>query len=638
MLLHRTILLASAMLTAQATTCSTEALMGGDLVSTKLFLDSESTVAFMPNINFSGVCQVLLGMLILHILLFRYKPTFTSEFILYLIIVAVNITCFEHLYAASTLVETISHYAPSQYFIGFCIILDVVFTFINVIPKYINFSGAERHKNEMFVKKSYMTKNYLRLFMHILSGILGYATTGYVWYVNGNISSNFKNAVMFIDVVHEITAWLMIRNHDGAMSLRAGNLGFTVLKQVAVASLFHTNDPQKIKSLCTFMFTFTSGFAWTRFNCSIILILSIYGKGDSFDSLRENWYTFGESSAQVIIAFAAGVHGELNLAHAVAFWYFPHENWVSRRNKHYQQGARILGVVLVLYYFLVPRSYYMTHVTIYHLVVYFTYQHCGAFFKRNPLPKVDFKTDIEKEIALKNSKVKDENFQQKLIAKVFSGEAGAPKSSDEKKRTPESSEKEVKVSLPTKQPEVIVPKKEAEADSSTEVEFLRARINELESQLAGRIAFLEQHIMNRTENMNTPVGVDPALPVLTLSPSNSPIHSNWELSLSDAETASLELIKAVSRATQATNPPNKRLITLDDTKDGDGLDSDYVAPANHMLAVPVSLDRQASMELLKKKSSLLMKEQISLKLNGHTESSYILFVQNSASRQVSGGF
>jgi hypothetical protein len=187
----------------------------------------------------------------------------------------------------------------------------------------------------------------------------------------------------------------------------------------------------------------------------------------------------------------------------------------------------------------------MTHVIIYHFVVYFTYQHCGAFFKRNPLPKVDFKTDIQKEVALKNSKVKDENFQQKFIAKVFSGESGAPKSGA-KKRTPESSEKELKVSLPTT-PEVISPKKEAEVESSTEVEILRARVNELESQLAGRIAFLEQQMIKRIENTNTSAGADPALPHASQSASLSPIASNWELSLSDAETASLELIKAVSR-------------------------------------------------------------------------------------------
>jgi len=397
------------------------------------------------------------------------------------------------------------------------------------------------------------------------------------------------------------------------------------------------------------------------------LILSIYGKGDSFDSLRENWYTFGESSAQVIIAFAAGVHGELNLAHAVAFWYFPHENWVSRRNKHFQQRSRILGVVLVLYYFLVPRSYYMTHVIIYHAVVYFTYYYCGAFFKRNPLPKHDFKTDIQKEMALKNSKVKDENFKQKFIAKVFSGESGAFKSG-EKKRSPELSGKGLKVSLPSPElsetesevslppstPKFISPKREAKVESSTEVEVLRARVHELESQLETRIAFLEQQMIKRIENMNTSArAADPALPQASRSPSLSPIPSKWELSLSDAETASLDLIKAVSRATQSSNQVNKRFITVDTSKfsvdglpqpaknkstveshhSGDGMDSDHL-PGSSLHFMPID-----SLELLDKKSSLLLQERLSsLCLNGHTESSYILFVQNSASRQVTGGF
>jgi len=609
-------------LTADAATCTTE-------FASVFGLESEKLASLSSNSYVTGVCQVLVGMLLLHVLIYRYKPTFTSEFLLYLIMVAVNIACFDYFYAASTLVEAISTYAPSHYFIGFCVILDVVFTFINVIPKYVKFDGAERHKNEMFVKKSYLTKNYIRLFMHIISGILSYATTGYVWYVSGNISSGFKNAVMVIDVVHEITAWLMIRNHDGAMSLRAGNLAFTVLKQVAVAALFHTDNPQTINSLCTFMFTFTSGFAWTRFNCMIILVISIYGRSKSFDGLREYWYTVGESSAQIIIAFAAGVHGELNLAHAVAFWYFPHENWVSRRNKHFQQRSRILGVLLVLYYFAVPRSYYMVHVIVYHALTYFTYMYCGAFFKRNPLPSVDFKTDIEKEVtSLKNKKTKDENFQQKFISKVLSREAPTVSSKrDETKKTESSSKKEVAESSSKKEVETLRSRvAELERQSSkNEVEVLQSRVAELEAQLAGRIAYLESQIgmMAELETMAA-LAQQPELTTRTSSVGTPLPPSDFELRM-----LSLDEL-----------PEPALNMTMDDEDDQDGIDDDYVARGEKTLfAVPERMVRQASLELGKQKSSLLLGSKLSsIKLGGHSESSYVLFVQNSASRQVSGGF
>jgi len=620
-IVHSILSSTTSQLAAHAATCTTE-------FASVFGLESEKLASLSSNSYVTGVCQVLMGMLLLHVLIYRYKPTFTSEFLLYLIMVAVNIACFDYFYAASTLVATISNYAPSHYFIGFCVILDVVFTFINVIPKYLKFDGAERHKNEMFVKKSYLTKNYIRLFMHIISGILGYCTTGYVWYVSGNISSGFKNAVMVIDVVHEITAWLMIRNHDGAMSLRAGNLGFTVLKQVAVAALFHTDDPQTINSLCTFMFTFTSGFAWTRFNCMIILVISIYGRSKSFDGLREYWYTVGESSAQIIIAFAAGVHGELNLAHAVAFWYFPHENWVSRRNKHFQQRSRILGVLVVLYYFAVPRSYYMVHVTVYHALTYFTYMYCGAFFKRNPLPSVDFKTDIEKEVtSLKKKKTKDENFQQKFINKVLSREAPTvPSKRDETKKTESSSKKEVET-LRTRVAEL------ERQSSKNEVEVLQSRVAELEAQLAGRIAHLESQIKNMAElEVMAVLAQQPELTERTSSVGTPLPPSDFEL-----------------RTLSVDDLPQPALNTTVDDDDQDGLDEDYVAQVEQTLfAVPERMVRQASLELGKQKSSLNLGTQksslhlgsklSSIKLGGHSESSYILFVQNSASRQVSGGF
>merc|ERR1712048_1518966 len=318
-----------------------------------------------------------------------FRPTFRTEFALYVLITLVNIVFFNEIYEGGDLVQTLRNYTPSDYFIYFCCLLDLVFTFINVIPKYTKFEGAERHKNEMFVKKSYLTSNYVRLFFHILFGILSYTMTAYVWFVNGEISRTFKLIVCAIDVGHEITAWLMLRNHDGAMALRSGNLAFTFLKQIAVAALCHTEDATTIKSLMTFMFTFTSGFAWTRFNCFIIVIISMFGNGSSFDGLREYWYTVGESSAQMILSYVAGVHGECNLALAVAFFYFPHENWV-KTEKVFKRRARAVAVGIIAYYLAVPRSFAYTHLIVYHALIVYTYFFCGTFFKRDPLPNVDF--------------------------------------------------------------------------------------------------------------------------------------------------------------------------------------------------------------------------------------------------------
>lgn len=291
-------------------------------------------------------------------------------------------------------------------------IYAVVFFFIfkNVLPKFVTFGGARRHYNdvknvEKQGMKKFMTKNYIRLFMHILSGATQVLTSGaYV------ISPSYFNTIfsfcflqrwfLFWDTIHQTTGFLMTRNHDGIFAIRAFNLAFMVVKLFFCGQIYQmTSMNDEFITLVGGIFILTSGFAWVRFTCSIIAITQCVFYKIDMTVLRENWYSWGLWSGQFLIAWRCQVLGHMHLVFAFAAIYFPIELWIKKNAHHKLRNACVTWFIAAFYF--VEQYNHEIQIALSLAFFVYSYWFAGTYWKRAPIPGVDFN---EKEVDQKTKK------------------------------------------------------------------------------------------------------------------------------------------------------------------------------------------------------------------------------------------
>jgi hypothetical protein len=279
--------------------------------------------------------------------------------------------------------------------------LGLMFIMNNVLPKYMRFTGARRHRNDMGMKKVYLTKNYVRLFLHILGGVGVFFTGGFYlqneeFFQNIFSLQSLKIYFIFFDLLHQITIWLMLRNHDGIFILRSNNLSLALQKVAMDIALWEAQSFDEARPIITGLFLATAGFALTRFWCFIVAMAQvIYGR--DFDSLRENWYSIGEWLAQFIIMVRMGVIRENNLPFLICVFWFPHELWTAKND--YQDIAKYVGYPPAAMYFyglvadVTQRSWLLqtSDLVAQLALAFFSMYYCGKYFKREPLAGVDYK-------------------------------------------------------------------------------------------------------------------------------------------------------------------------------------------------------------------------------------------------------
>lgn len=283
-------------------------------------------------------------------------------------------------------------------------IYAVVFFFIfkNVIPKFVTFGGARRHYNdvrnvEKKGLKKFMTKNYIRLFMHILSGATQVLTSGaYVLaphYFNTIFSFTFLQGwFIFWDTIHQATGWLMTRNHDGIFAIRAFNLAFMVVKLFFCGQIYQmTSMNEDFITLVGGIFILTSGFAWVRFTCSVISIAQVVFLNIDFTALRENWYSWGLWMGQFLIAWRCQVLGHMHLVFAFASIYFPIELWI-KKNAHHKTANVCACWFIAAFYYAGIESQIIASLG--YLV--YSYYFSGKYWKRAPIPGVDYNEKMDK--------------------------------------------------------------------------------------------------------------------------------------------------------------------------------------------------------------------------------------------------
>lgn len=299
--------------------------------------------------------------------------------------------------------------------------ISMFFILKNVIPKFVSFGGARRHYNDVKnVEKAglrkFMTKNYIRLAFHILSGAMQVTTSGgyvllpHFW--NTIFSFKFLQSwFIFWDLIHETTGWLMTRNHDGIFAIRAYNLAFMVVKLFFCGQISKmTSADSDFIALVGGLFILTSGFAWVRFTCSLIAIAQVAFYKVDFTKLRENWYSLGLWVGQYAIAFRTRTLGEMHLFFAFCAVYFPIELWIKSRAKHKFNTMLVTFSFSALYFIKSPVVQHWQHeiqscIGVIYLV--YTTWFCGVYWKRSPIPGVDFdatkKTRETKEHILRQS-------------------------------------------------------------------------------------------------------------------------------------------------------------------------------------------------------------------------------------------
>jgi len=279
--------------------------------------------------------------------------------------------------------------------------LGLMFIMNNVIPKYLRFTGARRHRNDMGVKKTYRTKNYLRLFLHILGGagvffFAGFYLQSEKFFQERLSLQTLKLIFIIFDLLHQSTIWLMLRNHDGIFVLRSNNLSLAVQKVAMDIALWEATSFEEARPIIAGLFLATAGFALTRFWCFIVAMAQVVC-GRSFDSMRENWYSVGEWLAQLIIMVRMGVCRENNLCYIICVFWFPHELWNSKKDDFQDIAKYVAYVPAALYFYgffadvtqrplLTQTSDLVLQIA---LGIHSMY-YCGKYFKREPLQGVDY--------------------------------------------------------------------------------------------------------------------------------------------------------------------------------------------------------------------------------------------------------
>jgi len=117
-------------------------------------------------------------------------------------------------------------------------------------------------------------------------------------------------------------------------------------------------------------------------------------------AMAMQWYSWGLWSGQFLIAWRCQVLGHMHLVFAFASIYFPIELWIKSNAHHKIQNLFATSFIAVFYF--VEEDYnYALQILL--SIAYFVYSYwfSGKFWKRAPLPGVDFD---EKEVDKKMKK------------------------------------------------------------------------------------------------------------------------------------------------------------------------------------------------------------------------------------------
>jgi len=283
--------------------------------------------------------------------------------------------------------ETFGIYAVSLFFI-----------LQNVLPKYLKFGGAKRHFNDVkdVEEKSlrkFMTKNYIRLGFHILSGVFEVLLPGLYTFAPEYFDTIFsfeflKYWFVFWDTIHQITIWLMTRNHDGIFAIRVHNLAFGVTKLFFCGEIMKmTETGPDFHAFVGALFIYTSGFAWARAWCFITALGQLYIRKVNWDFMRENWYSAGLWIGQALIVIRMGTLAECNMVTLFTAIYFPIEIWIKDNTKYKTRMILISGFLSPLYW--VEDNQLLIQLCILIFYALYTSKFSGLYWKRQPIPGVD---------------------------------------------------------------------------------------------------------------------------------------------------------------------------------------------------------------------------------------------------------
>lgn len=287
--------------------------------------------------------------------------------------------------------------------------------FLNVIPKYIKFDGAQRHLNDQKnldgTQKKFFARNYIRLLAHIISGGGGFIFCGWTLWCNfyGYQRLTFQTVKMTaiaFDFVHEVTIVLLTRNHDGIFNAgRVNNWGLAVIKAIFCKDLYYCNTLEEGLPYITALYIMTSGFSPTRVVAFFTAVVQL-GFGIPFEVMAENWYSVGLLAAHAHIGFSTGNFAFANMLFLPATLFFRHELWKRDpkwKNEHpYELRAQLLGLVVFAIYVarrLLPDNELLWnnnfHAAIQMAMNAFCFCCLGQYFKRKPLIYIDYQVAKE---------------------------------------------------------------------------------------------------------------------------------------------------------------------------------------------------------------------------------------------------
>jgi len=167
------------------------------------------------------------------------------------------------------------------------LVLAFLGVFINVVPKYLKQDEAERHLVSMRKQRWWNP-----LVIHIIGGIFTVLPGGLAG-VLGWHSEKFMNFIIASSLLHDISIYGLLNNHDGIWAIRAANLFLAIQKTIIALA------PITSESKADLLFFMAFGFMGTRIACTLWYILTALSLPSSL--VDEYWYSAGLAMAQFYI-------------------------------------------------------------------------------------------------------------------------------------------------------------------------------------------------------------------------------------------------------------------------------------------------------------------------------------------------
>ena len=268
-------------------------------------------------------------------------------------------------------------------------LLSSIGIIFNVIPKYIKNDGAQRHIIQ--------AKGNMILLVHIISGIIAVIWNGYIG-INGGLRN--RDALFWsiasVDLVHQLSIVLLIKNHDGIYALRTGNIALSIFKFTVLI-----NHQKYGASISDLLFVASFGFMGTRLGSLLSYIACIsfgYDKGLQF----EHWYSVGLSLAQFHIMIRVPNAERIFIwAMPLTSWLFYHELW-KRKFKTIFFILNCFYAAIALLYLSSPEAHYVI-IIIYWIVTFFLPQ----FYRWPENALKEWKASLKNKDVNENIKVRE---------------------------------------------------------------------------------------------------------------------------------------------------------------------------------------------------------------------------------------